>query len=56
MAVNTELSGTTRQVPGFYLTSFILCQFQGKLTGTLPDSAMCVKPADSACCVLGMRC
>jgi hypothetical protein len=21
----------------FYLTAFILCQFQGKLTGTLPD-------------------
>jgi hypothetical protein len=43
----------------FYLTIFILCQFQGKLTGTLPDSdawAMCVKPADSACCVLGVRC
>jgi hypothetical protein len=22
----------------FYLTIFILCQFQGKLTGTIPDS------------------
>jgi hypothetical protein len=22
----------------FYLTIFMLCQFQGKLTGTLPDS------------------
>jgi hypothetical protein len=43
----------------FYLTVFILCQFQGKLTGTLPDSdtrATCVKPANSACCVLGVRC
>jgi hypothetical protein len=43
----------------FYLTFFILCQFQGKLTGTLPDSdarATCVKPANSACCVLGVRC
>jgi hypothetical protein len=43
----------------FYLTVFILCQFQGKLTGTLPDfdaRAMCVKPANSACCVLGVWC
>jgi hypothetical protein len=43
----------------FYLTFFILCQFQGKLTGTLLDSdarATCVKPANSACCVLGVRC
>jgi hypothetical protein len=34
-------------------------QFQGKLTGTLPDSdarVTCVKPANSACCVLGVRC
>jgi hypothetical protein len=28
----------------------------GKLTSTLPDSATCVKLADSACCVLGVRC
>jgi hypothetical protein len=35
---------------------FILCQFQGKLTGTLPDSSTCVKPAFSAFCVLGVRC
>jgi hypothetical protein len=43
----------------FYLTVFILCQFQGKLTGTLPDSnarATCVKPANPACCVLDVRC
>jgi hypothetical protein len=43
----------------FYLTVFILCQFQGKLTGTLPDSdarATCVKPTNSACYVLGVRC
>jgi hypothetical protein len=43
----------------FYLTVFILCQFQGKLTGTLLDSdarATCVKPANPACCVLGVRC
>jgi hypothetical protein len=43
----------------FYLIDFILCQFQGKLTGTLPDfdaRATCVKPANSACCVLGVRC
>jgi hypothetical protein len=43
----------------FYLTVFILCQFQGKLTCTLPDSdawATCVKPGDSACYVLGVRC
>jgi hypothetical protein len=32
----------------FYLTILFLCQFQGKLTGTLSDSdsrATCVKPA-----------
>jgi hypothetical protein len=43
----------------FYLTAFILCQFQGKMTGTLPDSnarATCVKPANPACYVLGVRC
>jgi hypothetical protein len=43
----------------FYLTVFILSQFQEKLTGTLPDSdalATCVKPANSACHVLGVRC
>jgi hypothetical protein len=43
----------------FYLTFFVLCQFQGKLTGTFPDSdarVTCVKPANSACCVLGVRC
>jgi hypothetical protein len=43
----------------FYLTIFILCQFQGKLIGTLPDfdaRATCVKPANRACCVLGVRC
>jgi hypothetical protein len=43
----------------FYLTVFILCQFLGKLTGMLPDfdaRAMCVKPANLACCVLGVRC
>jgi hypothetical protein len=43
----------------FYLIVFILCQFQGKLTGMLLDSdaqATCVKPANSACCVLGVRC
>jgi hypothetical protein len=33
-------SPSSRVVPGsrFYLIIFILCQFQGKLTGTLPDS------------------
>jgi hypothetical protein len=43
----------------YYLTVFILCQFQGKLTGTHPNSdarATCVKPTNSACCVLGVRC
>jgi hypothetical protein len=43
----------------FYQTVFILCQFQGKLTGTLPNfdtRATCVKPANPACCVLGVRC
>jgi hypothetical protein len=43
----------------FYLTIFILCQFQGKLTGTLPDSdarATCVKPANPARSVLSVRC
>jgi hypothetical protein len=43
----------------FYLTIFILCQFQWKLTGTLPDSnarATCVKLANPACCVLDVRC
>jgi hypothetical protein len=42
----------------FYLTIFILCQFLRKLTGTLPDSdarATCVKLANPACCVLGVR-
>jgi hypothetical protein len=43
----------------FYLTVLILCKFQEKLTGTLPDSdarATCVKTANPACCVLGVRC
>jgi hypothetical protein len=43
----------------FYLIFFILCQFQGKLTGTLPNSnarVTCVKLANPACCVLGVRC
>jgi hypothetical protein len=43
----------------FYLTVLIRCQFHVKLTGTLPDSdarATCVKPANLACCVLGVRC
>jgi hypothetical protein len=43
----------------FYLIFFILCQFQGKLTGTLLDSnarVTCVKLANPACCVLGVRC
>src|ERR671922_135577 len=43
----------------FYLTIFFLCQFREQLTGTLPDSdarATCVKPADLACCVIGVRC
>jgi hypothetical protein len=43
----------------FYLIFFILCQFQGKLTGTLPDSiawVTCVKLANPVCCVLGVGC
>jgi hypothetical protein len=28
LAANTELCGTTRQVPMFYLTILFLCQFQ----------------------------
>jgi hypothetical protein len=43
----------------FYLIVFILRLFQGKLIGTLPDfnaRATCVKPANPACCVLGVRC
>jgi hypothetical protein len=28
LAINTELSGTTQQVPGFIQLFFILCQFQ----------------------------
>jgi hypothetical protein len=42
----------------FYLIVFILCQFQGKLTSTLPDSTPGprVKLANPACCVLGVRC
>jgi hypothetical protein len=38
MAVNMQLSGTTQQVPSFIESFFILCQFEGKLTGTPPDS------------------
>jgi hypothetical protein len=54
--------GTVRYHPAssrFYLTFFILYQFQGKWTVTLSDSdarATRVKPANSACCVLGVRC
>jgi hypothetical protein len=43
----------------FYLTFFHPLSVSGKIAGTLPDFdawATCVKPANSACCVLGVRC
>jgi hypothetical protein len=40
-----ELSGTTRQVPSFYLTILFLLLVSGKLTGTLSGFIARVKPA-----------
>jgi hypothetical protein len=40
-----ELSGTTWQVPKFYLTIFIPLSVSGKLTGTLSGFIARVKPA-----------
>jgi hypothetical protein len=40
-----ELSGTTRQVPSFYLTILFHLSISGKLTGTLSGFIARVKPA-----------
>jgi hypothetical protein len=40
-----ELSGTTRQVPSFYLTILFPLSVSGKLTGTLSGFIARVKPA-----------
>jgi hypothetical protein len=43
----------------FYLTIFILFQFPGKIdwhASGFDARATCVKSANSACCVLGVRC
>jgi hypothetical protein len=41
---------------GFYLTVFILCQFQRKLTGTLRIQPRVLSQLCSACCVFGVTC
>jgi hypothetical protein len=40
-AVNTELSDATRQVPGFYLTTFHPLSVSGNLTGMLRIQHVC---------------
>jgi hypothetical protein len=55
-AVNTELSGTTWQVPGFYLTAFHPLSVSGKIDWHASDSARVLSQLSLACCVLGVRC
>jgi hypothetical protein len=43
-------------ISSFYITVFILCQFQGKLSGTLRIRQRVLSQLCSACCVLDVRC
>jgi hypothetical protein len=45
LLIDMELSGTTRQVPSFYLTILFSLSILGKLTGTLSGFIVRVKPA-----------
>jgi hypothetical protein len=56
LAVNTELSGTTRQVPGFYLIIFLSFVSFRKNDWHASDPAHVLSQLCSACFVLGARC